>query len=305
MAPENAKFLSTEASEEFQKLSAEGFPYQSSIYAKPTNIERIAEGAKAEVNGFSMKGPGTIWRQCDFKEMSVCVFGWDSKTQASAFSKDEFEDLSFEESEVLAECGDSTDSETKPQLKRRKEVKTIMNANELREAHPDLVKEIVDEAVTAAVQEAETKFTREKGDLETKVQSLTDSNQKLSDKVLDLEKKDTIRSEGELKAQAQAIWTRKLGESSIPEHVWDKVSQHVSHTKFVSDGVLNTEKFSEAIDAEIKDWEGKGVTSSVLGAGFSEKKPEDENKQAQEAENTKADVDRLVSLAGGRKTSEQ
>lgn len=302
-APENAKFLSTEASQEFQQLSAEGFPYQSSIYAKPTNIERIAEGAKAEVNGFTMKGPGTIWRQCDFKEMSVCVFGWDSKTQASAFSKEEFETLTFEENEVLADCG-CTEGKANPKLKRR-EVKTVMDKNELRETYPDLLKEIVDEAVDTAVSEAESKFSKEKDDLSTQVATLKESNEKLGEQVLDLQKKDTIRSESELKARAQAIWNAKLADSAIPEHVWDKVSQHVSHTKFVADGVFDVEKFTEAVDAEIKDWEGKGVTSSVLGSGFSEKQPEDENKQAQEAESVQTDVNRLVAHAGGQTSKDE
>jgi hypothetical protein len=301
-APENAKFLPTEASEEFQQLSVEGFPYQSSIYAKPSNVERLEEGAVAKVNGFTMKGPGSIWRKCEFKEMSVCVFGWDSKTRASAFSKDEFETLFLEEKEVLA-VSNSANSEANPQLKRGKEVKKTMDKNELREKYPELVQEIVAEAVKEAVSEAETKFKSEKDELSTQVETLKESNKEMSDKVLDLEKKDTIRSESELKSKAQAIWTAKLGESDIPEHVWDKVRQHVSHTKFVSDGVLDVEKFTEAIDAEIKDWEGKGVTSSVLGTGFSEKQPEDEDKQTQDAESVQKDVDRLVNLAGGQ-TSE-
>ena len=304
MAPENAKFMPTEASEEFQKLYAEGFPYQSSIYAKPSNVERIAEGAKAEVNGFTLKGPGTIWRQCEFKEMSVCVFGWDSKTQASAFSKDEFEMLSYEEKEVVVAEGNNADSKINPKLQRRKEVKTTMNKNELREAHPELVKEIVKEAVDAAVTAAETKFTAEKDELSTQIKTLQESETKLSEKVLGLEKKDTIRSESELKSQAKAFWNQKLGESAIPEHVWDKVSQHVSHAKFVSDGVLDTAKFEEAIDAEIKDWEGKGVTSQVLGAGFVKKEPEDENKQTQEAESVQTDVNRLAGLAGVKTSKE-
>jgi len=303
-APENAKFMPTEASQEFQQLSAEGFPYQSSIYAKPSNVERIAEGAKAEVNGFTMKGPGTIWCQCDFKEMSVCVFGWDSKTQASAFSKDEFEDTSYEEHEVNAE-GNDADGKPNQKLQRRKEVKKTMDKNELKETYPDMVKELVDEAVTAALSTAEAKFTTEKETLSTQVETLQTSNEKLGAEVLDLQKKDTIRSEGELSSQAKAIWNQKLGESSIPEHVWEKVSQHVSHTKFVSDGVIDVEKFAEAIDAEIKDWEGKGVTSTVLGAGFSSKEPEDENKNAQEAENVQTDVNRLVGLAGGQTSDDQ
>ena len=51
-AHENAKFLSTKESEEFQKLSQEGFTYQSSIYAKPSNVERLEDGASEEVNGY-------------------------------------------------------------------------------------------------------------------------------------------------------------------------------------------------------------------------------------------------------------
>lgn len=175
-----------------------------------------------------------------------------------------------------------------------------MDKSELKETYPELVKEITVEAVAAAVSEAETKFESEKSTLSTEIETLKGSNEKMSDKVLGLEKRDIIRSESELKAQAQKIWNSKLTESTIPEHVWDKVSQHVSHTKFVSDGVIDVEGFSEAIDAEITDWEGKGVTSSVLGAGFSHKQPEDENKQAQEAESVKTDVDRLVKLAGGK-----
>jgi hypothetical protein len=208
---------------------------------------------------------------------------------------------SFTESTIPAE---SLSTDKPPKLKRR-EVKKIMNREELKETYPELVKEIVGEAVDAAVTKAETKFNAEKDDLSAQVTTLKESNEKLSDKVLGLEKKDVIRTESELKAQGQKIWNAKLAESTIPEHVWEKVSQHVSHTKFVSDGVLDVEKFSEAIDAEIKDWEGKGVTSSVLGAGFTHKQPEDENKQTQEAESIKADVDRLVKLAGGKTAETQ
>jgi len=296
MAPENAKFLSTEASEEFQKLSQEGFPYQSSIYAKPSVVERLEEDATSKVNGITLRGPATIWRKCEFKEMSVCVFGADSKTRASAFSREEMEHTAFTESTIPAE---SLSKENVPKLKRR-EVKTIMNKNELMETYPELVKEITDEAVSAAVTKAETKFAAEKDDLSTQVATLKESNESMSDKVLGLEKKDIIRTESELKVQAQKIWNAKLTESTVPDHVWDKVRQHVSHTKFVSDGVLDTEKFAEAIDAEIKDWEGKGVTSSVLGTGFTQKVPEDEDKNALKAESVKTDVDRLVSLAGGK-----
>jgi hypothetical protein len=304
MAPENAKFLSTEASEEFQKLSNEGFPYQSSIYAKPSNVERLEEGATAEVNGFTMKGPGTIWRQCEFKEMSVCVFGWDSKTQASAFSKEETEDVIYKEVSILAEdCGCDASGEANPKLLKREEVKKIMNKAELQEKYPDLVAEIVDEATQQATQAAEAKFAKDKDQLEGQVTVLKDDNTKLTERVLDLEKKDIIRAENELKVHADGIWTAKLAESDIPDSLHGKVKQYVSHSKFVSEGKFDEEAFATAVDAEIKDWEDKGVKSSVIGSGFSEKDVNDlENNEStgSNKEQVEADVSRLVKLAGGK-----
>ena len=50
--------------------------------------------------------------------------------------------------------------------------------------------------------------------------------------------------------------------------------KHVCYADFVKDGVLDEEAFSEAIDAEIKDWVDRGVSTktSVIGHGFSQKK---------------------------------
>lgn len=294
MAPENAKFMPTEASDEFQKLSNEGFPYQSSIYAKPSNVERLEEGASAEVNGFTMKGPGTIWRQCEFKEMSVCVFGWDSKTQASAFSKTEMEDVEYIEDTILAEG--STSGEANPEPLKGEEVKKIMNKAELKEKHPDIYQEIVDEATSAA----ESQFSKDKDQLEGQVTVLKEDNTKLTDRVMDLEKKDVIRAENELKATADGIWTSKLAESDIPDSLHGKVCQYVSHSKFVSEGKFDQEAFTTAVDAEIKDWEDKGVKSSVIGAGFSEKDVGDlEDTTNVNTESVDKDVSRLVNLAGG------
>ena len=76
-AASDVQFVDTEESREFQKLSKEGFPYEASIYAQPTRIQRIDKDEEAEVNGFTFKGPGVIWRKSIYKEASVCVFGYD------------------------------------------------------------------------------------------------------------------------------------------------------------------------------------------------------------------------------------
>ena len=298
VAPDNAKLLDTEAAEEFVKLSKQGFPYQSSISAKPLVVEKLDEGAKAEVNGFTMKGPATIWRQSKFREMSVCVFGWDNKTSASAFSKEPI-DIDYEEKVINAETDNkiilSENNSSEPVYKRR-EVKKQMNLEELKAEHADIY-----EAVLKLGREAaEAEFSKEKTVLEAKLETLQADNESMSEKVLDLEKKDAIRTENELKTQAATIWLDKLSNSKIPERYYDKVQPHVSYSKFVENGVLDVEKFGEAVDVEIKDWEDRGMTEQVLGTGFSKKEVED-NTTEEEEEQTKSDMslaENLVHLAG-------
>ena len=258
--PKKTNFVSTEESAEFQKLSSEGFPYESSVYVTPLSIERLDEGVTAEVNGFKMKGPGTIFRKSRFNEASVCVFGWDRQTQAAAFSKEEVE-VEFDETHI--------EDVSLINNEKEKEVKDvpIENIKQLSEAHPDLVKQIQDAAKTemeTAFSAERAKFTKELAEKDTVIASQ-------NDRVLKLEKSDTIRTERELKSQADGIFGTKLSESDIPEHLYAKVKSQVSHLKFVKDGVFDTTAFAAAVDAEIKDWVDKGVVSSVMGIGFSSK----------------------------------
>jgi hypothetical protein len=291
-APENAKFLSTDESAEFQKLSSEGFPYQSSMYAKPSVVERLEEDGFAEVNGYKMKGPGTIWRQCEFKEMSVCVFGWDSNTKASAFSKEEMEDVDYLENITHAEKSVLTQQGSKT----RKEVKS-MDRKELMAEHADLVQEIVDEAVAKVTE----KFTVEKKDLETKLAAEKETNTAMSERVQKLEKNDLIRREQEFKSNADSIWSKKLSESKIPSHLYDKVSGYVQYAKFVKDDSFDRPAFTEAIDLEIKDWEDKGVVDTVIGTGFSKKEVDaGGDKEAEQLAENAAIIDRLVKGSGVR-----
>jgi len=270
LANPNAKFVETEAAKEFIKLSQQGFPYQSSMSVRPTKVERLEEGTEAEVNGFKVEGPHSIFRACKFREMSVCVFGWDSKTSARAFSK-ELVDLQYEEKVINAE--EDLDDDNKPKLKRRKEVSKSMDLEELKKEHADLY----DAVLKLGKEAAEAEFSKEKTVLEAKLESVQKDNEAMSEKVLELEKKDVIRTENELKAEANRIWAEKLAISKIPERYYEKVQPHVSHSKFVVDGKFNDEKFREAVDAEIKDWEGRGMTETVLGTGFSSKEAEGGN----------------------------
>lgn len=86
--PDTTVFLDTDESKRFRNQAAAGFPFQSSIYAIPTKVEEIPLGETTEVNGYSLAGPATVWRNCIFQEASVCVFGWDRKTHSSVMSND-------------------------------------------------------------------------------------------------------------------------------------------------------------------------------------------------------------------------
>jgi len=291
--PDKTQFVDTEISAEFQKLSAEGFPYQSSVYANPTSIERLSEDASAEVNGLTLKGPGTVFRKWELKEASACVFGWDSETNATAFSKEEVE-IDMEETILEKE---------KPKLIKR--VKTTikekggdtMDLKELLEKYPELVKEIQLQAVKdkeVELAKKESKFKKEKEGLEAEVEDLKTTT-------LALQKKDDIRTEKELKATADNIWTKQLSESDIPENMHDKIRRYVSHAKFTKDDVLDVEAFGEAVKAEIKDWEDRGVTSSaVQGSGFTKQTVDEAEKElsAEDQKSVDDDVNMLRAKVG-------
>jgi len=108
--PKTSVFLDNEDSLAFQNDSSKGFPFQASMFAKPSKVERVGEGDKAEVNGMTMKGPASIWRKAEFMEASVCVFGWDTQTESSAFSKTDTTEIEYEE---LGKKGGEENTKTK------------------------------------------------------------------------------------------------------------------------------------------------------------------------------------------------
>lgn len=62
--------------------AANGFPWQASIGAMPTKIEKVTEGQEAKVNGQTVKGPLIIVRAADLKEISFVPLGADDNTSA-------------------------------------------------------------------------------------------------------------------------------------------------------------------------------------------------------------------------------
>jgi len=291
--PNTTKFVDTPFSEEFQKLSEQGFPYQASIYAVPTKIERLEEDAKAEVNGYTMKGPGTIWRECFYQESSVCVFGYDKNTESKAFSKEEKTELEVEE---LSSLSVNEDAETETEIEQEEEVK-FMDLKQFKKDHPEVAEEFANEVEEKMKKE----FEKEKETFSNTIDSLNTRIDDQDKKIASFEKSEAIRTENELKAKADSIWDVALAKSDLRKSLYPKVRKHVSYSDFVGEeNVLDLEKFTEAVANEISDWESRTKEEVVLGAGGSNRDElgldgEDKKKQLQE---NKDRVNNLLKLAG-------
>lgn len=288
MNPDKTVFVDTPESKEFQSLSSQGFPYEASISVRPSNIERLEEGAVAKVNGYTMKGPGTIFRKTEFREASICVFGYDRQTKSDTFAEEE---LQFEEG-VIRPVKLETDNTNGKEVNEMP--KEITSLEMLSEEYPDLVKK-VQEALRV---ELEAAFATERKAFEVKLAAKDKEITGQSDRILKLEKSDTIRSENEMKLSADNIWTKKLGESDIPEHLFEKVQGQVSYSRFVKDEVFDHGKFTEAVVAEIKDWEDKGIKTSVLGSGFTSKEGEESGTETQLEKADEDAANELLEAAG-------
>ena len=235
-----ATYVDTEDSREFRKLSKEGFPFEASFLAIPSKIEEIGEGEEAEVNGFTFKGPGTIWRKSQFKEASVCEFGYDPNTQSAAMSENvDIIGLRYHGKNEV------------------KEETSTMNLAELKEKHPDLYKEIVD----GVKSEMEAAFSKEKKTLETEISTLKGERDAFSQKAEDqdkrlasLEKENALRAEREIRSDADAIFSDQFSKTNIPERLFAKVRKMVSHETFVAEGKFDKEGFAKAVSEELKDW---------------------------------------------------
>jgi hypothetical protein len=285
---EDVTFVDTPHAEEFVKLSDQGFPYEASIYARPSKIQRLTEDEETEVNGYKMKGPGTVWRESVLKECSICTFGADANTKSVAMAEDE---------EV------ALDVQQLSGTKNQEEV--TMDLEKLKAEHPDLYAQVV----AIGKQEAETAFKAEKEGLQVQITQLTaDKAQLTADKekltadnaatekrLLKLEKQDAVRAEEELRATADAVFSKKLTDAKIPERLHAKVKKQLDYSKFVKDEKLDKVAFSAAIDTELKDWAPVEGEEAVLGMTFSA--------PAGDQDSSDTIVDRMLKSVGQGKTA--
>ncbi len=285
--PAHSVMVDTEHSQEFVKLAKQGFPYEASLRVVPKKIEKLEEGTTGESNGQKVKGPCTIFRECELKEVSVCVFGWDSKSNATALSEEV-----LLEAELINHLEDEENNKT-----TEKEVKQ-MDLAQLKSEHPDLITQLTEEIKqTVTIQ-----FNQEKQQWTIKGEELSQQILDKDKRILALEKEQTLQKENEAKKLADTLWEKELALCSIPERLHSKVQSHVVYSEFMKEGRLDETEFVKKIKEEIKDWEDKGANTKVMGMGVNQREIDEKaQKLAKEKEEIDKTTDGLLQLAGQKK----
>lgn len=261
---EEGTILDTEDGKKVTDLSKKQFPFQASIQARPTEIEKITEKQMTEVNGQKMKGPLTVWRKSTYKETSVCVFGYDSNTDSTVFAENP-ENPTYFTLEVnpmpnAAPFDIAAFKAENPEAYNALTASlTAPMAAEVKEKSDKLT------ALTAELATAKTALAAATAQTE----SLATENKTTVERLSRLEKDLALRHEADLRATFSGIVQQELVKASIPTALHTKFAACINMEQFVdaTTRVLDVEKAREAAVKEVSEWKTAFADPSVLGSG--------------------------------------
>ena len=209
---------------------------------------------------------------------------------------------------IVDDLATSKNSRTARGRATKKEVKHTM-PNILAEfiaENPDN-QAVADQIREKVEQELRASHEAEKSGFEVQIDGLKGELQEKETRILKLEKADYIREVKERQTRisnaSDRIWTKALAGCDIPEGMHAKVRKAVPVASHIKDDVLDEASFEAAVQAEIDEWEGKGMTTTVLGTGFGNTKtgnePDGEALNAEKLEKEDTDwVDEMLTLGG-------
>lgn len=283
------RLLSNEDAQKVGQNMSEEFPYQASISVKPLIIEELSEGESADVNGYKMKGPGTIFRKALFREASVCAFGYDHRTKVTPLSECDNEEMEYE---VLG---------LSEGVKLQKSTGgKSMTFDELKVQDPKLAKEI--EESLSEKDKKIVELTEEIKDLKKSNTDLTEENKENEKRIVRLESSMISLKETSAKDRAESIINAAFAKEDIPAKFRLRIKKYLNFKEHLAeDGSLDEAKFSEHVNAEVTSWKTDlGELSPVLGiGGGGAPVGEFTEQQADEL------ADKMVELAYGKKSSKE
>ena len=145
----------------------------------------------------------------------------------------------------------------------------------MKKENPEIIKALAGEATAPLLAQVDkmkaeqTYLTEMVSALDTENKTLKTANSENNQRILVLEKNDGIRRENEIRSSADAIFNSKLEVSGIREELFPKVRKQINYQTFVKDGAFDAKTFSDAVDAEIKDWVGVDGPKTIIGHGTS------------------------------------
>lgn len=149
---------------------------------------------------------------------------------------------------------------------------SIMNLEELKAQHPDLVKQIQAEA-TASINSVNTDLKRALLDMNSKLEASTAAQKEVTDRLVALEKENLknklIAKTIQVENQTNALIAASLQKSNIPSSFHKKFESFIDNSDCLNDDmVLDTAKLKTKVDAEIKEFEALLKHSDAAVAGL-------------------------------------
>jgi ClpP class serine protease len=166
--------------------------------------------------------------------------------------------------------------------------KMVVTADNIKTENQEVYTEIFE----AGAKSAESKQLEQIASLQEQVDSLKVENATLQSKVEEMDKKEAIRVEQNIKAVASAIVSDRLSTSSVPSRLHTKVKALIDHNKFVVEGQLDSEGFKAHVDTEVSEWEV--VEENPIEGVGSNSSLDEGDKDSKEVDDI---VSRLASLA--------
>ena len=248
----NVTLVDTEDTQKVVKLGDEGFPFQASISIRPTKVQRLDEKEEATVNGHTVKGPIAIWKDCIYKEGSVCVFGVDSNTNTNVFSEEELAALPQIAFSYLEE---GNEHQPQPEEKAMPFDPTAFKDDPAFAAFVESAKKEGADGVTAQLSATEQALAAK----DKQIGELSEANTALGNRLGEVEKTVTKFSEAAkekaLATQASAITDSLLAKTNFSDRQKGRVGKTLTgYDKFVKEDVLDVAAFSAAVQADIDGW---------------------------------------------------
>jgi hypothetical protein len=236
--------------DKFVSNSKQGMPYQASIRCNPTKIEYVPEDSFTLVNGKELHGPGHVFREWELVECSPCMFGADSNTESRAFS--EGATIELDDRVFVNGQGPKDLSNFKTPDKREENV--IMDMFEFKNKFPDEAAKFTACIKEEHAKEMETKFSAEREVLTTDLEKAKLMADEFKTKFEAADKEILAFKESALKLDADKIFNTCFSESELPERLHDKLRKFTNSEKFIADGKLDVDAFTNHVNEELEPW---------------------------------------------------